>query len=70
MLFSKNKLLKFQTFSVIFTWILGTILHFTYEWSNENIMFAAFSAINESYNYDYWIFLFEAYRGIQEVFMC
>lgn len=30
MLFSKNKLLKFQTFSVIFTWILGTILHFTY----------------------------------------
>ncbi len=48
MLFSKNKLLKFQTFSVIFTWILGTILHFTYEWSNENIMFAAFSAVNES----------------------
>lgn len=48
MLFSKNKLLKFQTFSVIFTWILGTILHFTYEWSNENIIAAAFSAVNES----------------------
>ena len=34
MQFSKNKLLKFQIFSVIFTWILGTILHFTYDWSN------------------------------------
>ena len=48
MLFSKNKLLKFQIFSVIFTWILGTLLHFTYEWSNENIIIAAFSAVNES----------------------
>ena len=48
MLFSKNKLLKFQIFSVIFTWVLGTLLHFTYEWSNENIIIAAFSAVNES----------------------
>ena len=48
MLFSKNKLLKFQIFSVIFTWILGMLLHFTYEWLNENIIVAAFSAINES----------------------
>ena len=48
MLFSKNKLLKFQIFSVIFTWIFGTLLHFTYEWSNENIIVAAFSAVNES----------------------
>ena len=48
MLFSKNKLLKFQIFSVIFTWILGTLLHFTYEWSNENVIVAAFSAVNES----------------------
>ena len=48
MLFSKNKLLKFQIFSVIFTWILGTLLHFTYEWSNENVIVAAFSATNES----------------------
>lgn len=48
MSFSKNKLLKFQIFSVIFTWILGTILHFTYEWSNQNAIVAAFSAVNES----------------------
>ena len=44
----KNKLLKFQIFSVIFAWILGNILHFTYEWSNKNIVVAAFSAVNES----------------------
>ena len=48
MQFSKNKLLKFQIFSVIFTWILGTILHFTYDWSNQNAIVGAFSAINES----------------------
>ena len=48
MQFSKNKLLKFQIFSVIFTWILGTILHFTYDWSNQNAIVGAFSAITES----------------------
>ena len=45
---SKNKLLGFQIFSVIFTWILGTILHFTYDWSNKNAIVGAFSAVNES----------------------
>ena len=48
MQFSKNKLLKFQIFSIIFTWILGTILHFTYDWSNQNAIVGVFSAINES----------------------
>ena len=48
MQFSKNTLLRFQIFSVIFTWILGTILHFTYDWSNKNAIVGAFSAINES----------------------
>ena len=48
MQFSKNKLLRFQIISVIFTWILGTILHFTYEWSNQNALVGLFSAVNES----------------------
>lgn len=48
MFFSKNKFLNFQIFSTIFTWILGTILHFTYELSNENSIVAVFSAVNES----------------------
>ena len=45
---SKLKILKFQIFSVVFVWILGTLLHFTYEWSNYNLFVAAFSAVNES----------------------
>ena len=44
----KKKILKFQIFSVIFTWILGTILHFVYEWSGDNKIIASFSAVNES----------------------
>lgn len=39
---------KFYIFSFIFIAILGTLLHFTYEWSNENLLVASFSAINES----------------------
>lgn len=41
-------LLKYQIFSVIFTFIFGTLLHFTYEWSNQNLVVSLFSAINES----------------------
>lgn len=44
----KNKFLRFQIFSLLFTYVLGTILHFTYEWSNENSIVALFSAVNES----------------------
>lgn len=45
---NKNFILKFQIFSIIFTWILGTLLHFTYEWSDNNLLLATFSAVNES----------------------
>lgn len=44
----KNKIIKYQIFSVIFTFILGTLLHFTYQISSENGVIAIFSAINES----------------------
>lgn len=44
----KKKILRFQIFSVIFAWILGTILHFLYEWSGDNKIIASFSAVNES----------------------
>ena len=43
-----KKTRKFQIFSVIFTLILGTILHFTYKWSNQNPIVGLFSSINES----------------------
>ena len=44
----KKVIAKFQIFSVIFTMILGTLLHFTYEWSNYSLLIASFSAVNES----------------------
>ncbi len=44
----KNKIRNYQIFSVIFTFILGTLLHFVFEWSGENVFVASFSAINES----------------------
>ena len=45
---SKKLLLRFQIIGVIFTIILGTILHFTYNWSNKNLLVGSFSAVNES----------------------
>lgn len=44
----KNKIRNYQIFSVIFTFILGTLLHFTYELSGESSIIASFSAVNES----------------------
>lgn len=43
-----KKVKNFQIFSVIFTFILGTLLHFTYKWSGGNNIVAIFSSINES----------------------
>ncbi len=44
----KNKLLFWQTAGFIFTSVMGTLLHFLYEWSNNSILIAPFSAVNES----------------------
>ena len=46
--FDKKSIIIFQIVSAIFTIILGTILHFTYQWSNKNLIVGVFSAINES----------------------
>lgn len=40
--------LKFIIFSTLFEIVLGTLLHFTYNWSNNNLLVGAFSAVNES----------------------
>ena len=42
------KVFKFKIFSIIFVSILGTLFHFTFEWSNRNVFVGAFSAVNES----------------------
>jgi hypothetical protein len=43
-----NKLLKMQIIVIVGCIILGTLLHFTYKWSGENLFVASFSAVNES----------------------
>ena len=43
-----NNILKFHISSFIFCCILGTLLHFAFNWSNNNIFIASLSAINES----------------------
>lgn len=45
---SNIKIRNYQIFSVIFACIVGTLLHFTYEFFCENMLVASFSAVNES----------------------
>lgn len=45
---NKKSILVFQIASAIFAMVLGTLLHFTYEWSGGNLLVASFSAVNES----------------------
>lgn len=43
-----KKLFKYELYSSFFIIILGTILHFSYSWSNNNYIIGIFSSINES----------------------
>ena len=43
-----SKLLKIKLIVTILGLILGTLLHFIYEWSGNNVIIASFSAVNES----------------------
>ena len=42
------KIKTWQIITVIICILLGIVLHFTYEWSGENIIIGLFSAVNES----------------------
>lgn len=42
------KIKTWQVIVVIISLILGTLLHFTYEWSGRNTLVGVFSAVNES----------------------
>ena len=44
----ENSLRCYAIISSIFTAVLGTLLHFTYQWSGNNDFVALFSAVNES----------------------
>lgn len=43
-----NSVLRFEILSTIFIIILGSLLHFTFAWSNNNLFVGSFSAVNES----------------------
>lgn len=45
---NKTKIRKYQIFSIIFTFILGTLLHFTYDLSGQNPIVGVFLSVNES----------------------
>lgn len=44
----KDKVIKAQLIVILFSLMLGTLLHFTYEWSGNNLFVGSFSAVNES----------------------
>ena len=44
----KSSILKFEIISAIFMMVVGTLLHFTFGWSNNNPLIGTFSAVNES----------------------
>ena len=44
----QNKIRSLHIIGIFFTLILGTLLHFTYEWSGNNSIVGFFSAVNES----------------------
>ncbi len=45
---SKQNLKLWQFIGFAFTSLFGTLLHFLYEWTNESVWSAPFSAVNES----------------------
>lgn len=47
-MFKQKFILKFEIISTIFILVLGTILHFTFDWSKDNTVVGTFCPVNES----------------------
>lgn len=47
-MFKKSSVLRFEIMSAIVIMILGTILHFVYDWTNSNLFVGIFTPVNES----------------------
>ncbi len=45
---NSSRLLKIEIIVTVFVLLLGTLLHFVYEWSGKSLWIASFSAVNES----------------------
>lgn len=44
----KVNLKKWRIIAILFCLVVGTLLHFTYRWSSQNVLIGGFSAVNES----------------------
>lgn len=44
----RHSILKFEILGTVFELILGILLHFTFDWFNNNLLIGTFSAVNES----------------------
>ena len=58
-----SKLIKFEIFSLIFVFICGSLFHFTYQLSGNNLFVGLFSSVNESYYYSYKKIVTKKYRS-------
>ena len=47
-MFKRISLKNFLIISIIFSSVIGVLLHFLYEWSNRNFIVSLFSSVNES----------------------
>ncbi len=66
---SKREINFYLFAGFVFTSVFGTILHFLFEWSGENLIIAAFSATNESTFEHLKIFFFPTFLfGMFEYF--
>lgn len=45
---NKKKIRNYQIFSILFVFLLGSLFHFAYELSGNNLFIATFSSVNES----------------------
>lgn len=59
---SRKRLLKWQIVSVVWVIVVGSLLHFVFEWSGNSPIVGAFSAVNESVwehlKLGYWSMIF------------
>lgn len=69
----KNALKLWQTGGFVFTGIAGVMLHFLYDWTNQSLIAAPFSAVNESIwehmkllFFPIFVFAFAEYKFIGE----
>jgi len=44
----KKSMIKYEIFSIVFIFIFGVILHYTFDWSGRNLIVGSFSSVNES----------------------